>query len=312
VDLPSKNTFTASSGPIVRVCACCTAHLRANISGSVHVEKTVYDTCRTDTFSITACSMKLSAAGNLPYIGGVLWDDVDVCDYTGAVVTELLTPKPYVLYPAALPGTTRLSKSTYLMKLKLVNFFADATGMPVEAEFVAPNVLRLAVGAPVGRGLMFDSEHESDVEVFDAIAVLSKLAKKMLNTTMDPVKGNHTVIPYGESGEIRVPTLRSIIHKAIAEGTIVALQTYVPRAASIVYDIIVNDFRCKMFNTICSLPANGGVQVVNTRFVGLGDLGTILDNTAGSRVDGLLTNVTAAAFRIAGSTFGDRIYLPVL
>lgn len=217
-----------------------------------------------------------------------------------------------MLYRAAQPGTTSLTKSTYMLKLRLVNLFADTTGMPVEAEFVTSNVLRLSIGAPVGRGLTFDSEHESDEEVFDAIAVLAKLAKKMLNVTVDPVKGNHTVIAYGESGEIRVPTLRSIIHQAIAEGTVVALQTYVPRASSLVYDVIVNDFRCKVFNTICSLQADNGIEVVNSRFVGLGDLGTILVNTAGARVDTLLKNVTTAAFKVAGSTFDNRIYLPVL
>lgn len=286
--------------------------IQANVTGYLQVAKEVYDTCRTDTFAVSTCTMKLNAVANLPFIGSFRLDNEDVCSYATSIITDVLTPKPYVLYPAAAAGTTSLSKSTYLMKLKLVNLFAESTGMPVEAEFVAPNVLRMAVGAPVGAGLVFDSEHESDVEVFDAIAVLAKLAKKMLNVTMDPVKGNYTVIPYGASGEIRVPTLRNIIHQAIAQSAIVSMQTRIPRSAGLVYDVIINDFRCKMFNTICSLPADGGVEVVNSRFGGMGDLGTILDNTAGARVDELLTNVTTAAFKIAGSTFGDRIYLPIL
>lgn len=286
--------------------------LQTNVSGYLHVAKETYNACLTDTFAMTACTMKLTAAASLPSVGVVAMEEQDLCAYADEVVKEVLTPKPYVLYPPPLAGTTSLSKSTYLMKLALVNLFAASTGMPVETAFVAPNVIRMAMGAPLSKELVFDSMHESDVEVFDALAVLAKLAKSMLNITMDPAKGSTTVLPFNGTGSIRVPTLRSIIHRAIAEGTTVALQTRMPRSSGIVFDVIVTDFRCRLFNTVCSLPAEDGVEVVNARFGGLGDLGTILDNTAGTHVEQLLTNVTKAAFKVVGGTFGNRIYLPMI
>lgn len=286
--------------------------INAQVSGYVHVTKEVFDTCRMDTFAVSTCTMRLSAVATLPLIGSLTVNDEDVCDYAAEAVQQLLTPKPYVLYPPALPDTTSLAKSTYLMRLKLVNLFADSTGLPVESEFVASNVIRMAIGMPLRSSLAFDSAHESDVEVFDAIAVLTKLAKKMLNVSTQSLQSGEVVIPLNGAGELRVPTLRNIVHKAIGESAVVSLQTYLPRTSGIVYDIVVQDFRCRMLNTLCSLPAEGGVQVVNARLGGLGDLGVMFDNAVGARVDSLLTNVTLAAFKIAGSTFGDRIYLPVM
>ncbi|KPA74043.1 hypothetical protein ABB37_09353 [Leptomonas pyrrhocoris] len=286
--------------------------VEANVSGSVQVAKEVSNTCGAGTFSMTNCNITLNAVAYLPFIGSFTIDNQDVCDYADIVVTGMLTPKPYQEYPAPQQGTTSLEQSTYLMKLKLLNLFANSTGMPVSADFVAPNVLRLAIAAPIGQSLSFNSEQASDVGVFDAMIVFTQFARKMLDITVDPDTDNTTVIPYGANGEIRVPALRNIIHQAIIEGTLVSMETYVPRSSGLVYDVIVNDFRCKYFNTVCSLPAEGGVQVINSRLVGLGDLSSILDNVAGAMVDELLTNLTSAAFKIAGSTFGDRIYLPVL
>ncbi|KPI88870.1 hypothetical protein ABL78_1987 [Leptomonas seymouri] len=282
----------------------------ANVSGFMRIDKSVSDTCATGAFAMADCTLKLDVFGKLPFMGDAWADHVDICDSANVIVTKLLTPKPLDHYPAPQKDTTSLEKSTYLMRLRLVNFFAESTGMPVKADFVAPNAVRLGIGAPMGLSLNFHSEDKSDVEIFDAITVLGTFAKKLLNVSLIPMDGNSIVIPYA-SGEVRLPTLHSLIHQAIAEAAVVSLETQVPRSSGLVFDVIVNDFRCKAFNIVCSLPAEGGVQVVNARFVGLGDLGTILDNTIGADLDELLTKMTDAAFKHSGSTFHDRIYLPV-
>ncbi|KAK7197696.1 hypothetical protein NESM_000721400 [Novymonas esmeraldas] len=289
------------------------AHVTANVSifGSFNITKTPHATdCRTKSFTMHSCDVYMTATVTVGEDGEPRQHTQNICDVVDRVANDLITPASFIPYPPALSGTSDIAKSTYLMKYRLTNTLSYSTGLPVEAHFVRKNVLRVAFGSFVRTSILFDSSYEYDVEVLDAMAVMSRWAKKKLNIATDLTNVTKTTLPF-RGGSVTVPTLRSIVHQAIGENTTAVLRTRIPRGASVAVDVVINDFQCSFFNTVCSIPAENGVQAINTRFYGLGDLGTILDNTASASVDALLTNLTLAAFRLAGSTFGERIYLPV-
>ncbi|KAG5502326.1 hypothetical protein GH5_05301 [Leishmania sp. Ghana 2012 LV757] len=287
------------------------ADVNVSIYGTFNISKIPHDDdCRTKSFAMESCNMYMAVSGTFGTSGKLLDHGQNICDIVGKIADDLIAPAPFIPYPPVMKGASDISKSTYLMKYRLVNVLSENTGLPVEAHFVRKNVLRVAVGSFVRTSILFDSSYDYDVEVLDAMGVMSRWAKKKLSISVDPKNRTTTRIPF-RGGAVTIPTLRSIVHQAINENALATLRTRVPRGASVAYDVVINDFQCTFFNTVCSIPVKSGVQVLNTRFTGMGDLGTILDNTASTSMDTLLTNITAGAFKIVGSTFGDRIYLPV-
>ncbi|AYU79875.1 hypothetical protein, unknown function [Leishmania infantum JPCM5] len=287
------------------------ADVNVSIYGAFNISKIPHDEdCNTQSFVMNSCHVYMRVSGTVDTVAQLPADEQNICDAVSQITHDLITPVAFIPYPPVVDGATDIAKSTYLMKYRLVNVLSENTGLPVEAHFVRKNVLRVAFGSFVRTSILFDSAYDYDVDVLNAMAVLSRWATKKLNISIDPENSTTTRIPF-HGGAVTVPTLRSIVRQAIHEDALATLRTLVPRGASVSYDVVINDFQCKLFNTICSVPVSNGVQVINTRFRGMGDLGTILDNTASASMDALLTNITTVAFKLVGSTFGDRIYLPV-
>ncbi|CBZ28092.1 hypothetical protein, unknown function [Leishmania mexicana MHOM/GT/2001/U1103] len=287
------------------------ADVNVSIYGAFNISKIPHDDdCRTQSFVMHSCHMYMRVSGTVDTVAKVPDDEQNICDAVNQITNDLITPTAFITYPPVVNGATDIAKSTYIMKYRLVNVLSENTGLPVEAHFVRKNVLRVAFGSVVRTSILFDSAYDYDVDVLYAMAVLSRWGAKKLNISAAPENSTTTKIPF-RGGAVTVPTLRSIVRQAIHEDALATLRTLVPRGAAVSYDVVINDFQCKLFNTICSVPVSNGVQVINTRFRGMGDLGTILDNTVSASMDVLLTNITTVAFKLVGSTFGDRIYLPV-
>ncbi|GET89639.1 hypothetical protein, unknown function [Leishmania tarentolae] len=287
------------------------ADVNVSIYGSFNISKTpYYEDCRTQSFVMNTCHMYMRVSGTGNTVPKLPDGEQNICDIVTQITNDLITPASFIPYPPVVSGATDIAKSTYLMKYRLVNILAENTGLPVEAQFVRKNVLRVALGSFMRTSVLFDSSNDYDVDLLNAMSVLSRWATKKLNISTVPENSTTMKIPF-RGGSVTVPTLRTIVRQAIHEDGLATLRTLVPRGASVSYDVVINDFQCKLFNTICSVPVSNGIQVINTRFMGMGDLGTILDNTASASVDALLTNLTTVAFKLVGSTFGERIYLPV-
>ncbi|KAG5476570.1 hypothetical protein LSCM1_04285 [Leishmania martiniquensis] len=287
------------------------ADVNASIYGTFNISKTPHDDeCRTKSFVMESCDMYMAVSGTLSASNELLEGRQNICDVVAQLADDLIAPAPFIQYPPAKDGASDISKSTYLMKYRLVNALSENTGLPVEAHFVRKNVLRVAVGSFVRTSILFDSSYDYDVEVLDAMGVVTRWAKEKLGISVDPQNRTTTRIPF-RSGAVTIPTLRSIAHQAINENALATLRTRVPRGASVAYDVVINEFKCTLFNTVCSIPVMNGVEVMNTRFTGMGDIGSILGNTASASMDALLTDITTRAFKVVGSTFGDRIYLPL-
>ncbi|CAM39523.1 hypothetical protein, unknown function [Leishmania braziliensis MHOM/BR/75/M2904] len=287
------------------------ADVNVSIYGGFNITKTPHDDgCRPKSFVVDFCRMYMEVSGTVDTIGKLPGGAQSICDVVSQVADDLMAPAPFIEYPPVMEGASDIAKSTYLLRYRLVNILSENTGLPVEAHFVRKNVLRVAVGSFLRTSILFDSSYDYDVEVLDAMGVMSQWAKKKLNISVDPRNRTTLKIPF-HGGAVTIPTLRSIVHQAIKENALATLRTRVPRGASLSYDVVIHDFQCTFFNTVCSIPVSNGVQVINSRFTGMGDLGTILDNTVSASMDILLTNITTVALKVVGSTFGHRIYLPV-
>ncbi|KPI82485.1 hypothetical protein ABL78_8505 [Leptomonas seymouri] len=106
-----------------------------------------------------------------------------------------------------------------------------------------------------------------------------------------------------------MPSLTNVFLQIARREFRAALSAYVPASASLVYDVVVNDLQCHFFNTICSIPAENGIQVMNAHFTGVGDFNGVLDNAMGKRIDEMMTTITFTAVKTTSYLFRQRYYL---
>lgn len=285
------------------------AKVEVIMSGGMQYAKNMTGGCAYDGMTRGACSTEARVIISGTTINRVFANvTLDVCDTMSAMISSMATMPATASLPTATAGSTDLAKSLYFQKFVWGSAIKQAIGAPASAVLVAKNAMHVSMATLLPFIFDFDSANPLTSATIDSAVRIAELAKKLLNIATT-TNANETASITFMGGTVTVPTAANLIQQVIAKEARAALKTFVPAGASLEYDFVVNDFRCTFFNTICSMPADGGVQIVNSRVLGGGDAGAVLTNVAGSVVDAVLTNITSAAVRATSAKMGSRLYL---
>ncbi|KAK7197695.1 hypothetical protein NESM_000721300 [Novymonas esmeraldas] len=285
------------------------AKMEVYLSGDLNFGKNTTGGCGYNNFIHDKCSATARVVVRGTTSNRQLADvTINACDPLIAMLSSVMTPRPTLDYPPLAPGAADIARSTYFQKFLWGSALSELIGVPASAVFAARNAMRVSKGTVLPFELDFDTDDNRTAAAIDAGVRVVDLFKQLLNITTTSHANQTTSIPF-MGGTVTVPTASNLVDQVLYRQARAALKTFVPARTSLVYDIVVNDFRCSLFGTICTLPAENPVYVINSHIDGAGDAGVILGNIGGARVDEVLTNITASAVRATSVRLGGRLYL---
>ncbi|EPY25029.1 hypothetical protein AGDE_12056 [Angomonas deanei] len=88
--------------------------------------------------------------------------------------------------------------------------------------------------------------------------------------------------------------------------------TYIPKSASLSFDVVADDMRCRFFGVVCTVPAESGLKITNTRFHGLGDADAIASKLLTPFLEGILNDVVMAVMTLKTTESNGRVTLRTL
>lgn len=288
------------------------ASMQVSVTGGASFKKPAADSCDSEGFTRDFCNAQ-ARVGIRGFTGKVIADvPIDVCDMVESMAKEYLTAPAQQSYPALAPKATDIAKLLYFRKFVLASSLTQSVGIPMSKTFVAKNAMRVTTGSLLPFLFEFDTADNRTSQSIDAVVAVSNMVKKLMNITTSTNATDSTTSVNFQGGTVTVPTLENLVQQVISKEARAALKAYVPAGAALVYDIVVNDLQCKFFNTICTIPAENGIQVINAHFTGFGDLNGILDNAMGSTIDAALTNFTFETVKKTSLLSRGRYYLPLI
>lgn len=233
---------------------------------------------------------------------------IDICD----VVESMFAPYGQQSFPAVTKGATDISRIIYFQKFAVLGGLSEVLHLPCSSKFVAKNVMEVSTGLVLPLFFDFDTSNNITSGAIDTVTTITNGIAKLLNVSIyNNLTDATTTIAY-KGGNVTMTSLKNVLDQIMTKKARAALKVYVPAGASLVYDVVVNDLQCRFFNVICSIPASNGIQVMNSRFTGLGDFNSILGNALGKSIDEMMTNITFGAVKKTSILTGGRYYLPLI
>lgn len=289
------------------------AKLQLTLNGGAAFSKNAGDTCDSEDLVRSYCDLKAHVI-----IRGILTNAqiadvaVDVCNEAESLLKSTLAARKQESLPTLAPGATDISRLQYFRKFTLLNGLSESLDLPSYNKFIAKNAMQVSTGLALPLSFDFDTSDPNTSTTIDTATSIVNAIKKLLHITIyDNVTDATTTIAF-QGGNVTMPSLKNLMNQIATKEARAALKAYVPAGASFVYDVVVNDLQCRLFNTICSIPAENGIQVINSHFTGLGDLGGILNNALGESIDETMTNVTFTNLKKTSILSGGRYYLPLI
>lgn len=289
------------------------ARMQVSLTGGATFRKPANGTCDSVGFTREFCNAQARVGIRGIFTGKLIADvPLDVCDMVESMAKQYLTAPAEQAYPAVAAKATDISKLLYFRKFAFIGGLTQAVGVPFSKTFVAKNAMRVTSGTLLPFLVDFDTADNGTSKAIDAVVAVTNAVKKLMNITTSTNATDATTSINFQSGTVTVPTWENLVQQVLSKEARAALKAYVPAGASLVYDVVVNDLQCKLFNTICTIPAENGIQVINSHFSGFGDLNAILDNALGSSIDAALTNYTFNVVKKTSVLSRGRYYLPLI
>lgn len=289
------------------------ARIQVTMSGGASYTKSAANSCdsvgRVRDYCDTKARVVIRGVSTNIQIADVT---IDVCDQLESLLGTALATRTQESLPTLTTGATDISRLLYFKKFAMLGGLSQSMSLPYSKKFIAKNAMQVSTGLVLPLLFDFDTSNEITSTTIDLATTVTNAVKKMLNiSTYDNVTDATTVVEY-QGGTIAMPSLKNLFHQIVTKEARAALQAYVPAGASMVYDMVVNDLQCRFFNTICSIPATNGIQVINSHFTGFGDLNGILDNALGKAVDETMTDAVFTAVKATSVLTGNRYYLSII
>lgn len=289
------------------------AKVQVTMTGGAEYSKNASNSCDSQGLYTSYCDAKARVVIRGTYTNLQIADvSIDVCDQIKPLLESTLATRPQQALPALTTGATDISRLLYFSKFTLLNGLSTSLNLPCYKKFIGKNAMQVSTGLLLPLMFDFDTSNPITSTTIGIATQITNAVKKLLNiSTYNNETDATTVVEY-QGGTVTMPSLQNLFNQIVTKEARAALKAYVPAGASLVYDIVVNDVQCRFFNTICSIPATNGIQVINSHFTGLGDLNGILDSALGAAIDEAMTNVTFTAVKATSVLSRGRYYLSVI
>lgn len=288
------------------------AGVTAAVSGLLHIEKTPGEDCSTAASTIKQCNMTVEVAINLPGSNVELFrQSIAACDYVQAALDQMAAPIAAIPYPEPTASSTALASSAYFKKIVIGSTVGQLVKLPFKAEYVQKNVMRFNYYTilPISFGIDTRTMHIAEVTA----AVMSVVSKvRQLLKIADSSDATELTFGLGSGQATISKEVVSNFFRDVAAGNATAfVQASIPAGVSLTYDLVVNDLRCNLLGVVCTIPVEGGMEVINSRSGRLGDVGAVVDRVLSSTIDSVLTATTVKATTTVNVKKNGRVYLVI-
>ncbi|EPY30725.1 hypothetical protein AGDE_09297 [Angomonas deanei] len=243
--------------------------------------------------------------------------EFDVCDTVANALKDGLKDEPLAVSPPLAATGSKLSSSLYFRNLQAKSRLWTLMGVSSSVEFVSDTSMRINVGSIV------DLKADVDTAKFST-SFGARILGKLINTAYNLVKDAlnlpdlnnflSTTISTSTKENITVSVTDgdSFLEDLLQNEAQLVASTYIPKSASLSFDVVADDMRCRFFGVVCTVPAESGLKVTNTRFHGLGDADAIASKLLTPFLEGILNDVVMDVMTLKATESKGRVTLRTL